>query len=83
MRTIRSHLTRWGAGALFVIAVGMFVSAPRALDAQSNKKASKSATRPSTTALAWPLPPEQPRIRYLATYRGLDDFKPAKKPSQN
>lgn len=32
--------------------------------------------------LAWPLPPEAPRVRYVATYRGVDDFKPVKKPSR-
>ena len=33
------------------------------------------------TPLVWPLPPEEPRIRFVAEYRGVDDFK-TKKPSR-
>lgn len=53
------------------------------LNAQGNKNSAKgksaAAQPPQVT---WPLPPEQPRIRYLTTYRGVDDFKPAKRPSR-
>ncbi|HKB13903.1 MAG TPA: hypothetical protein VKD69_24735, partial [Vicinamibacterales bacterium] len=29
----------------------------------------------SAAALVWPLPPDQPRIRYVTAYHGLTDFK--------
>jgi DNA-binding beta-propeller fold protein YncE len=34
--------------------------------------------QPPARQVVWPLPPEQPRIRYLATYHGADDFKTKK-----
>jgi DNA-binding beta-propeller fold protein YncE len=40
-----------------------------------------TASDASRFGLVWPAPPEQPRIRYLATYHGVDDFK-TKKPSK-
>ncbi|MEQ1897703.1 MAG: 6-bladed beta-propeller [Vicinamibacterales bacterium] len=49
--------------------------------AQSAKK-SKAAHSALPPPLTWPLPPEQPRIRYVTSYRGADDFKLVKKPSK-
>jgi len=40
------------------------------------KRPAVAAARP----LVWPLPPEQPRVRYVTTYRGIDDFKTRKMP---
>lgn len=37
---------------------------------------------PSASPRTWPLPPETPRIRFVTAYRGIDAFKPAKKPSR-
>jgi DNA-binding beta-propeller fold protein YncE len=51
------------------------------LEAQGNQKGSKAAAAAGRYGLVWPAPPEQPRIRYLATYHGVDDFK-TKKPSK-
>jgi DNA-binding beta-propeller fold protein YncE len=44
------------------------------------KKPKKGATTGAPGPLVWPLPPEKPRIRYLASYRGVDDFKTKKPP---
>ena len=62
----------------------MFVSTPASAVAQTRRAtpAAGSRTTPPQPQLVWPLPPEQPRIRYAATYRGVDDFKRAKKPSR-
>ena len=40
------------------------------------KRPAAAAARP----LVWPLPPEQPRIRYVTTYRGINDFNTRKMP---
>jgi len=64
----------------------VLVGAQSVMLAQANKKAAKAAKGKSTEApapqLTWPLAPEEARIRYVTTYRGVDDFKPAKKPSR-
>ncbi len=60
-------------GALITTAV-----CPRLIEAAQKK----SRTAPSTPTLTWPLPPETPRVRYVTTYRGIDAFTPAKKPSR-
>lgn len=62
--------------ALFIVGS---VEAPIA---QKGRKTAAGKADSDTTQLTWPLPPDEPRVRYLATYRGLDDFKPAKKPSK-
>lgn len=51
---------------------------------QDRNRREKSPTKNSTPniTLTWPLPPEPARIRYITAYRGVDDFKPAKKPSR-
>ena len=51
---------------------GSLLAAP-----QKPKKADKNA-KPVQVQTTWPLPPEQPRVRYLTTYKGLDDFKTKK-----
>jgi DNA-binding beta-propeller fold protein YncE len=65
---------------LFVacVVIGSGVS----LSAQKNGKKAVAAADAVMPQLTWPLPPDEPRIRYVAMYRGLDDFKPAKKPSK-
>ena len=69
---------------IFVIGTSIVVGGPFELRAQTNsKKPPKGKSlAPAQAQVAWPLPPEQPRIRYVTTYRGIDDFKPAKKPSR-
>ncbi len=66
-----------------VIALCVSIGSGSIVSAQK-KDGRKAKGKPDVeiAQLAWPLPPEQPRVRYLATYRGLDDFKPAKKPSR-
>ena len=49
---------------------------PDALLARDKKKSPAAAAAP-----VWPLPPEQPRIRFIAEYRGVNDFD-RKKPSR-
>jgi DNA-binding beta-propeller fold protein YncE len=41
-----------------------------------------SAEKASSPQLVWPLPPEQPRIRYVRSFQGANDFKASKKPSK-
>ena len=50
--------------------------------AQKGGRKMANVSPDSDPQLTWPLPPEQPRVRYLATYRGLDDFKLVKRPSR-
>jgi DNA-binding beta-propeller fold protein YncE len=58
------------------------VNAGEVLHAQGKKKAQQAERAETSLPLTWPLPPEQPRVRYVTTYRGVDAFKPAKKPSR-
>jgi len=62
---------RWSLlAALFAAALAL----PHApLDAQKGQDAKKK-TAPKPVNLVWPLPPEQPRVRYLRAYRGEIDF---------
>ena len=60
----------------------VLVGAQTVMLAQGNKKAAKGKSIEAAPQLAWPLAPEEARIRYVTTYRGVDDFKPAKKPSR-
>jgi DNA-binding beta-propeller fold protein YncE len=53
------------------------VNAQRADGSKGKASAPVAPSRP----LVWPLPPDPPRIRYLATYRGVGDFK-TKKPGR-
>jgi DNA-binding beta-propeller fold protein YncE len=62
------------------VVVAVAVPPPSLLAAQQKKApAAKKATPVVAPQLAWPLPPETPRIRWMQTYRGTDDFKPPKK----
>jgi DNA-binding beta-propeller fold protein YncE len=47
------------------------------LGAAGDKPKDKKPAAPARQ-LTWPLPPEQPRIRYLTSYHGADDFKTKK-----
>ena len=68
----------WIAVLIICVSIGS-----GSLSAQKNgRKPAKGKPDSEIQQLTWPLPPEQPRIRYIATYRGLDDFRPAKKPSK-
>ena len=50
---------------------------------QAQKPSSKKGPAPAPAARtpAWPLPPQDARVRFLASYHGVDDFK-VKKPSR-
>ncbi|MEO8681643.1 MAG: 6-bladed beta-propeller [Vicinamibacterales bacterium] len=65
-----------------VVACVLIGSGSPAIAQKDGRKAAKGKPEAETVQLTWPLPPDEPRIRYVATYRGLDDFKPAKKPSK-
>ena len=63
------------------VVVALPVGRP-SLEARDGAKTSEKK-RPAAAAarpLVWPLPPEQPRIRYVTTYRGINDFKTRKMP---
>jgi DNA-binding beta-propeller fold protein YncE len=49
---------------------------------QKETKGKKPVPAVKPAQLVWPLPPEQPRIRYVTTYRGETDFTPPKKPAR-
>jgi DNA-binding beta-propeller fold protein YncE len=52
------------------------------LSAQKNAKPAKGKTSaPPPRLLVWPLPPDPPRIRYVTSYHGVNDFK-TKKPGR-
>lgn len=71
------------APAWFVAVVACVAIGSGTTNAQKDgRKAAKGKPGVATPQLTWPLPPEPARVRYLATYRGRDDFKPAKKPSR-
>ena len=53
------------------------------LEARQGNKTSKTkqpAVAAADLAPVWPLPPEAPRIRYVRSYYGADDFKTRKTP---
>ena len=70
---VRTHLTTAAA----VLAVVALVDVPRPLLAQGAKG---SKDKKAAAALVWPLPPERPRVKYVAEYHGAVDFK--KKPGR-
>ena len=76
---IARKLTMVWLGAAAVIAV---ISSTQSVIAKAGTKPPKGNGPAPAPQLTWPLPPEQPRIRHLSILRGLDDFKPAKKPSR-
>jgi DNA-binding beta-propeller fold protein YncE len=57
-----------------VIVLSLHLSGVAAGDSPTKDKKTAAAVRP----LTWPLPPEQPRIRYVTSYHGADDFKTKK-----
>ena len=67
-------------GAASTIAITLIT--PSSVVAQKTTKAAKNKSTTDAAQLVWPLPPEQTRIRYLTAYRGVDDFKPARKSSK-
>ena len=52
------------------------------LPINAEKRDGKTQAAGNTASLVWPLPPEQPRIRYLRSYQSADDFTGKKKPSK-
>lgn len=75
MKHIAAHLS------VLIVACALVGTAPT-ISAQKKKEKPGRNAASAADVLTWPLPPETPRIRYVATYHGLDDFKPAKKPSR-
>ena len=55
---------------LVAFIAGLMVAACSATVGAADKN--KAAPAP---ALVWPLPPDLPRVRYITTYHGVDDFK--------
>jgi DNA-binding beta-propeller fold protein YncE len=72
-------------GGTFVLAVAaalVWTAGGPSLDAQGRAKPVKGkAVTPAARPLVWPLPPDQPRIRYLTSYHGVHDFT-TKKPGR-
>jgi len=66
--------------AIAVVLVAAAVWRPP-FGATASAAARPSTQRTAAAAPVWPLPPAEPRIRYIASYRGADDFK-TKKPSR-
>jgi DNA-binding beta-propeller fold protein YncE len=64
-------------------AAALLVTGPRpSLEARTFAGAPAGEKKPPAAAPrapVWPLPPEQPRIRYVATYHGIEDFHPKQK----
>jgi DNA-binding beta-propeller fold protein YncE len=79
MSTVRQILS---ISAVVAATALLVATTSPSIDAQAPAKAAKG--KPSGAAdrvPVWPLPPEQPRIRYVTSYTGADDFK-QKKPSR-
>lgn len=68
----------WAAVPIVAASVILLGGAPL-LDAQG--KGGPVSSAGARAGLVWPAPPDPPRIRYLTTYHGVDDFK-TKKPSK-
>jgi len=70
-------------GPRVLIAVAVLAAAVARAPVDATAGASPGAAGQKVTAATpvWPTPPAEPRIRYLASYRGADDFK-TKKPSR-
>ena len=65
------------------VAIALLVSGALPAAQQKTDTRSKQAAAPAKQApRVWPLPPEQPRVRYVMTLRGVADFAPPKKPSR-
>ena len=76
---MHSRIVRPLALATGVLAVACILSEELAAGKAEKKPA---RAEKSAAPLVWPLPPEQPRIRYLRSYQGVNDFKQVKKPSR-
>lgn len=76
---MHSRLVKPLAIASGVLAIACILSEDLAAGKAEKKPA---RAEKSSASLVWPLPPEQPRIRYLRSYQGVNDFKQAKKPSR-
>ena len=59
-----------------LVLVAFLIALPTVHAAPQKKPAAKPAP---PRQLAWPLPPDAPRMKYVAAYRGVDDFKTSKK----
>jgi len=61
-------------------AVAVWFGAASVAPVSAQRKPAKApAASASAPALVWPLPPEQPRIKFVRSYQGVDDFKTKKK----
>lgn len=58
-------------GTSIALVLGVLIAASGLTAGASDKQ--KAA--PSRPTLVWPLPPDPPRIRFVAEYHGVDDFK--------
>src|SRR5574340_1777043 len=56
------------------VVVGLAGVAPHAAD-QKKPQGKRPAAKAPVANPVWPLPPEQPRIRYLRSFRSVEDFK--------
>ncbi len=64
---------------LLVIVLGIAGGLPRAAEQKpAQKKKARATVKAPVPNPVWPLPPEQPRIRYLRSYRSVEDFKKKK-----
>jgi DNA-binding beta-propeller fold protein YncE len=61
--------------SIALVAVLILAAWPASLDAADKKKKPAGA---DPSSLVWPLPPDPPRIRFVRTYRSVDDFKQKK-----
>jgi sugar lactone lactonase YvrE len=68
------HLLRHSLLAVLIAAL----LCPVPADADKRKDSKKKGTQARPVTLVWPLPPEQPRIRYVTSYRGERDFEQKK-----
>jgi DNA-binding beta-propeller fold protein YncE len=73
-KTSPADCRKWAATLAIVALLASVVAAP----AWARKKKKDAAQAP---ALVWPLPPEQPRIKYVDSIYGAADVEPVKKAS--
>jgi len=70
-----------GPRLVFAVVVLAAAVARPPIDADAGRSSGEGQKSGAVATPVWPTPPAQPRIRYLASYRGADDFK-TKKPSR-
>ena len=70
------RLSRWIIGAL-ILSVPVFGTETKATGSKScdKKEAAKAQTAPKPSELIWPLPPDPPRVRWLAEYKDMAKVK--------